>query len=120
MICNYCDKEAKFVTGKEIYTNRQDLWDKKFYICEDCDARVSCHADGTPFGSMATPELRKWRYIAHSEFDPMWNDGYRTRTEAYEWMAKALGIPKDECHISMFDINTCKKLVEKCEEEVKL
>lgn len=119
MICPYCKNEAEFVTGERVYPNRKDLYNKNFYICEPCDARVGCHADGEPYGTLANAELRKWRSIAHAEFDPMWQDGYRTRTEAYKWLSDTLGIPKEHCHIGMFDIQTCRKILIETEKEIK-
>lgn len=34
------------------------------------------------------------------------------RSEAYAWLAGQLGIHLFDCHIGMFDIKTCKKVVE--------
>lgn len=32
----------------------------------------------------------------------------------YAWLANELGIPKARCHIAMFDVETCKQVVEVC------
>ena len=35
-----------------------------------------------------------------------------TRSVAYRWLSERLGIPEEECHISWFDIDTCKKVIQ--------
>jgi Mg2+ and Co2+ transporter CorA len=49
--------------------------------------------------------------IAHAHFDPMWKDISLPRKEAYKWLAKELEIPLNECHIGVFDVDTCKRTV---------
>ena len=36
------------------------------------------------------------------------------RAEAYRWLAGRLGIEKDECHVGLFDAETCRRVVELC------
>ena len=117
MKCDYCKKEAKKVTGKQVYPTREDLWTKQFYICEACDARVGCHDDGEPFGRMANKELRMAKMEAHEWFDAVWKEGYMSRSKAYKWLSKELKLAEDKCHIGMFDLKTCKKVVKVCESQ---
>lgn len=116
--CPYCHEASEKVIGKEIYPYRADLWFKTFYRCEPCDAYVGCHP-GTevPLGRLANAELRAAKQMAHLAFDRKWKDGGMKRNEAYRWLAETLGIHKRECHIGMFDVSTCRRVVEVCEAE---
>lgn len=113
-ICPYCGKDSEHVDGTAIYPHRPDLAVKKFWRCQPCDAYVGCHL-GTPepLGSLANAELRKARSEAHSAFDALWvfNDSPLTRKEAYVWLAAELGIEAAACHIAMFDLETCQKVL---------
>lgn len=113
VICHYCGNETKLVTGNIIYPHRKDLKKKKFYLCLPCNAYVGCHANtDKPLGIVANATLRKYKGIAHATFDPIWrNRKLMKRSEAYKWLAKSLGIPRSECHIGMFNVDMCKKVV---------
>jgi hypothetical protein len=113
--CPYCGYPSERVTGKAIYRHRPDLWDKKFYLCKPCDAYVGCHPDSDmPLGRLADAELRKAKNLAHTAFDPIWKENLMSRSNAYGWLSKQLNIPKHKCHIGMFDIETCKNVVQIC------
>lgn len=60
----------------------------------------------------AIDEALRARKGAHEAFDPIWKGGYMTRTEAYRWLAKQLGIEHSECHMSLFDVETCQRVIE--------
>ena len=113
--CEYCGNQAKLVTGKEIYPHRSDLFKLRFYQCSPCDAYVGTHK-GTikPLGRLADKELRTWKSEAHKAFDPLWKSGKMKRSRAYAWLASQLCIPTNKCHIGMFDISTCRKVVALC------
>lgn len=49
-------------------------------------------------------------------FDPIWKSGQRSRSDAYSWLAHNLGIKKRDCHIGLFDIVMCRKVVEVCKQ----
>ena len=117
MRCHYCGNEAEIVTGEAIYPHRSDLAAKKFWRCTDCKAYVGCHP-GTekPLGRLANEELRNWKQRAHGVFDPLWRSGVLSRAGAYAWLAKQLGIPQEETHIGMFDVDQCKRVVKVCKE----
>lgn len=115
VICPYCQQKARLADGAYIYPHRRDLADKPFYLCEPCDAFVGCHP-GTlkPLGRLADAKLRSAKSAAHATFDPIWKTKQKTRSEAYAWLATELGISPDECHIGMFDFETCRRTVEIC------
>lgn len=114
--CSYCNNPAKLVTGKEIYPHRDDLSFKKYWYCKPCSAYVGCHHPSErPLGRLANAELRKAKMAAHAVFDPLWgNKNFPTRSFAYKWLANKLGINVKDCHIGMFDAETCNKVVEIC------
>jgi hypothetical protein len=113
MLCPYCHAEAKLVGGAKIYPHRFDLHEKRFYLCSPCNAYVGCHP-GTdkPLGRLADKELREAKMKAHSVFDPLWKSKTMKRSHAYGMLAERLGISKRDCHIGMFDVATCKRVVE--------
>lgn len=122
VLCPYCDREAKLVSGVTVYPSRADLRDRLFWRCAPCDAHVGTHADSThrhvPLGSLANAELREWRRRAHTLFDPLWQQGNNplTRAQAYEWLRKFMGLTRHEAHIGAFGLAQCQRLVAAIEE----
>lgn len=116
VICSYCGRQAKLVTGAEIYPHRRDLHKKLIWSCKPCGAYVGTH-EGTekPLGRLANEELRNWKMKAHKAFDPKWRSGEMKRQEAYKWLSNQLDIDREKCHIGMFDIDMCKRVIEVCE-----
>jgi hypothetical protein len=112
VICPYCAKPAKAVTGAAIYKNRPDLQRLIYWQCKPCEAYVGCHR-GTmrPLGRLANAQLRVAKMRAHAAFDPIWKNRHMTRTAAYEWLSKVMGLPFAETHIGMFDIEQCRKVI---------
>lgn len=124
MICQYCNKPARLVKGYDIYPHRPDLAHLFVWQCKPCDAYVGCHrkgayvnelkreSDGTvPLGTLANRELRAARKVAHDAIDPYWRVKGFKRTLVYDRLAKLMQIPKDECHIGMFDVKRCQEAV---------
>ena len=116
VICPYCNQEAKQVKGSEIYTNLKHLHHLTFWQCEPCKAYVGCHKHtGEPLGTLAKKDLRTKRQDTHLLFDPLWKrDGlkyFKNRGRAYRWLANAMGIPKDQCHIALFDLEQCEEAI---------
>lgn len=128
VVCDYCNNEARLVGGDVIYPHRPDLHGLRFWHCGPCGAYVGCHKGTTrPLGRLANAELRQAKQDAHAAFDPKWKfhtfrDGYQTmtRTMAYKWLAEQLGIPIEQCHIGMFDVETCGRVVEVCTNRTSL
>lgn len=112
MICQYCNKEAKLVTGKRIYPKRPDLFNKNYYLCEPCFAYVGCH-DGSdrPKGPLANNSLRALRRDVHFYFDKTWKTSVTSRSSAYKWLSEKLKIKPEQCHIGMFDERLCEKTI---------
>jgi hypothetical protein len=114
-ICPYCGEESVLVTGKTVYPHRRDLQGKYFWLCAPCEAWVGCHPGTTnPMGRLADSELRKAKSEAHDSFDTLWHKKGMTRKQAYSCLANSLGIPAHLCHIGLFDVATCKKVVSIC------
>lgn len=109
--CPYCQQPASLVGGRAIYPHRPDLYGKRFYQCVPCGAWVGCH-DGTQraLGRLANAELRRAKQSVHAAFDPHWRGVKKkhARFRAYRRLARELGIPMEECHVGMFDVERCK------------
>lgn len=121
--CRYCGGEVIYVSNKEIYGKEYgaDRGSNMCYLCVSCKASIGVHPyTDIPLGIMADDNLKTLKKEAHALFDPIWKNGQMTRTEAYRWLAKKLGIPERECHIGWFDeemlmrvINGMKRLYSK-------
>lgn len=122
VVCPYCDVDAVLMDSAEVYNGRShgNIW-----LCMNCRAYVGVHKNddmNRPLGRLANAELREWKKKAHAAFDPLWKGKMRrdncskgkARKAGYTWLAKQLGIPFDECHIGMFDVDMCKRVVEVC------
>lgn len=113
MTCQYCESPASLVDGTVIYPHRPDLAARRFWHCAPCDAYVSCH-NGTDraMGRLANAELRKARMEAHAAFDALWRNGQQSRNSAYRWLAEVLEMPKAKCHIALFGVEDCRRVVD--------
>lgn len=81
------------------------------YECpvEGCD--VLCW--NSPTSRPGDAETRSLRHQCHLEFDPLWNGKgqFRDQNQAYAWLSKFMGLPRDEAHIGMFSKEQCLKLL---------
>lgn len=127
VLCPYCHKPAEYTDSACVYGGRSY---GMIYLCRPCEAWVGVH-DGTdtPLGRLANKELRQWKMKAHAAFDPLWQrkleirrqergPGYRkhyARGSGYKWLAVQLGIPVEDCHIGMFDVEMCQRVVALCQ-----
>lgn len=112
-ICPYCHRAADLVSSAEIYGGRDfgPVW-----CCKPCDAWVGCHKGGTkPKGRLADKALRDAKIRAHAAFDPIWKSGEMARGDAYGWLAEHMGVDKRDCHIGMFDLDQCSRVVMVCD-----
>lgn len=112
MDCDLCDRPATLSTGRDVYPDRPDLFKKLFWTCHPCNARVGCHP-GTenPLGGMATQAMRMWRIHAHRALDDIWKGTDLPRSEAYAWLAGALGIDQKDCHIGQMGVQQCRNVI---------
>ena len=119
--CPYCGREPEMVSGDVIYPHRTDLHAMTFFRCAPCGAHVGCHPGTiTPLGRLANAELRLAKQRAHAAFDPLWQyGGPMTRRKAYQWLQRALGLSASECHIGMFDVAQCRRVVDVVNELLK-
>ena len=99
--CPYC--------GAQMILENGDT--RRYWVCSTpyCDARVGVHpgSGNKPMGRPAREELRRMRVLAHALFDPIWKYGDASRSSAYRWLSKRMGIPWRKCHIGMFDEEQC-------------
>ena len=60
--------------------------------------------------------LAKARIAAHAAFDELWRDDAfgMDRSDAYQWLADQLGIPKRDCHMLYFDEAMCRRVEVVC------
>ena len=121
MKCPYCGAEVELKDARFIYhTNKSSQWGK-MWVCSNfpkCNAYVGCHK-GTdiPLGRLANERLRTLKAEAHRQFDPIWKSGLMNRKDAYKWLADMLHISLDECHIGLFDIKMCQKVIHLCRKQ---
>ena len=116
--CHYCDQAADYVDSSEVYGRSYGM----MYLCRPCLAWVGVHkGTNKPLGRLANKELREWKIKAHAAFDPLWKKkmlkGFskkEARNAGYRWLAKQMGICREDCHIGMFDVEQCKQVVEIC------
>ncbi len=105
--CPYCTEPSVLIDSAEVYGGRSF---GPIYLCRPCRAWVGCHPDTTtPLGRHANADLRKAKIAAHNALDPLWK-----RKAAYAWLAEQLGIDRDDCHVGMFDVAQCERVVEVC------
>lgn len=120
-ICIECGSRGVLTPGSILYARRPDLPAARlnYYVCA-CGARVGCHpGSAVPVGLPCRAETSRARDRLHRIFDPIWRArvaaGVQQRTareRAYIWLARKLGIPKDDCHIGRFDLATCERAIE--------
>jgi zinc-finger-containing domain len=119
-ICPYCQSPAEQCTGADVYDNPAHA-QKILWRCRPCKAWVGCHpGTDVPLGRLANETLRKAKRRAHEAFDALWKPGTKqrcqTRDRAYYWLSQRLRIKRAECHIGMFDVDTCNRVVAACKE----
>ena len=120
MRCPYCSQSPQLVSGDKIYPRLPGLHHKYFYLCEDCDAYVGCYPDTQhPLGLVANRELRQCRHKAHEEFDRIWENGFLTRRDAYEWLRIRLGLPSHKCHIGQFNLAEAQTTIDESQNFIR-
>lgn len=111
-VCEHCGGSCSIVPNSQIYGRAFGDWPWAV-LCSGCRAYVGLHPfTGIPLGTLATQETREARRRAKAAFNPLWEHGGMSRTEAYAWLAGALGIADvEQCHIGWFDVAQCNAVV---------
>lgn len=107
MKCPYCGKPVVKIDSRLIYGRDYG----EMFACSDypkCDSY-----GGT---TVASKELRELRKECHRQFDKIWLSGEKKRSTAYWWMSRKMKKPKEQCHISLFREDDCRKLLKILEE----
>ena len=117
--CPYCDEAVELVNNSEIYGRSYGEWPWA-YRCtdDDCNSYVGLHPfTSIPLGTLANAATRNARKAAKAAFNPLWQSGRMSRSEAYAWLASRIAIADvNSCHIGWFDVGTCKLVVLVCQE----
>lgn len=58
--------------------------------------------------------LARSRVAAHDAFDPLWKSGTMSRRSAYDWLAIQLHLLVSACHMVLFDVTMCQRVVDVC------
>ena len=118
-ICPYCGAVPEKVDSAEVYGGRSY---GPILLCRPCGAYVGFHKNSDkPLGRLADEQLRKAKMNAHACFDALWQAKIKggtskpvARALAYKWLAEKMGLPQEETHIGMMDVDQCEKVVEIC------
>lgn len=122
-LCPYCCRGSIFLESSASLYNGRDFG--PVYACLPCRAWVGCHKGTTkPLGRLANAQLRRWKRAVHAVFDPIWQARYERKRAAdpkytkaharggrYKRLAELMGIPREECHVGMFDVERCKQAI---------
>ncbi|WP_446333007.1 zinc-finger-containing protein [Burkholderia pseudomallei] len=85
------------------------------FLCRGCGSYVGMHPfTDIPLGTLADAATREARKRAKAAFNPLWQSGSMTRTEAYTWLAARLGVAVAACHIGWFDVAMCQLVEHEC------
>lgn len=116
--CPYDGGPVEIVNNSAIYGREYGEWPWAF-LCRSCQAYVGLHPfTAIPLGTLADGPTREARKRAKGAFNPIWQSGAMTRTDAYVWLAQQLGIENhEECHIGWFDVATCDRVVTVIQQE---
>lgn len=108
-ICPYCGGESILVDSSVIYGKSYGL----IYLCSPCNAYCGVHK-GTivSLGRLANKELREMKKAAHRSFDAIWKGFKKSRSAMYKRLSELMGIPPEQTHIGMFDVDQCKRVIE--------
>jgi hypothetical protein len=114
--CPFCSQKVVIANNAEVYGRAYGEW-PWVYRCtgQKCGAYVGMHPfTNIPLGTLADAPTRQARTQAKAIFNPIWESGHMTRSEAYAWLAGQLGIPVAECHVGWFDVQTCQRAAAVC------
>lgn len=60
-----------------------------------------CGLESWEFKPLVTRGTLDARRCAHTAFDRIWKAGYMSRSNAYAWLARTLGMKKSRCHMAL-------------------
>jgi len=133
-LCLHCKIPARRVTGRQIYSQRTDLWGLIMWLCK-CGAYCGSHKrSGKPLGYPCDAETRNARKEVHKILDPIWRNAHQdpayagsektdvaikkiqgsARGRVYAWLAFSMGIEKTDCHTAMFNVDQCRQAWKLC------
>lgn len=115
-ICRYCNGDVRIIGHAEIYGGRTFGDWPWVFRCDQCHARVGMHPfTNIPLGTLANDELRKVREACKAPFNRLWQaGGVMGRTEAYRWLAQAMGKTVAQCRFGLFEIRDCERAMQLC------
>lgn len=117
--CPYCDGPVELVANDAIYGRPFGDWPYAYH-CAPCGAMVGLHPEtDIPLGTLANRDLREARVTNKQLFHRIKEQMGFTRSSAYLWLARKMGIDPNECHFGWFDIETCKKAGDICRRNLK-
>jgi len=96
MFCPECGKIAVSVETKYGLKNH----------CKKCD--LWSWGNNSP---LVNAKTHRARIDAHYAFDKIWQSRFMTRSMAYEWLAKSLGISSKECHMKKMNFEMANKVI---------
>ena len=112
------DHEDKHIgtSRRRFFGNRSP---KKRYVQRAADRRAlhvppEAYIDRAAMKAERGSELARSRIDAHGAFDPLWQSGAMSRRAAYDWLAIQLHLPVSACHMVLFDVAMCQRVVAVC------
>lgn len=110
-ICRYCGGKIILTSTNAIYAKGNE----HIYLCTNCNAYVGCHKGTTrPLGKVANAALRMKRQETHGIFDAFWNTRRWSRSDAYAWLSKSMGLSEGDAHIGNFEMDECEQVIHLC------
>lgn len=114
--CPHCHGPVEITKNSAIYNGKEYGEYPWIYLCvnKHCWASVGMHKEtNIPLGTLAHAPLRRLRMDAKNEFNPVWQQGGKmSRSEAYSWLAKEMGLPLSACHFGLFNEDQCRAVLE--------
>lgn len=112
-----CGGCVELVENSAIYNGRSYGDWPYAYLCRDCDSYVGTHPNtDIPLGTLADKATRDARNACKKVFEPIWRNKVMSRSKAYQWLAKRLGIDVSACHFGLFDADECYRAAAICKD----
>jgi ssDNA-binding Zn-finger/Zn-ribbon topoisomerase 1 len=87
---------------------------RMFYSCSRfpiCRGTCGAYPDGSPAGVPANTETKAQRRVTYETLEAFRISRKWNKRGMYSWLAKRLKMERDKCHVTNFDIETCKKVL---------